>query len=114
MKLLNERNQVRDVAKRWRSHYGAGTYGADKRKRMVGDELAALNVETATAADVAEIVGNGSWVEKTACHECGGRTWDAVQVGEPPDYESSTATICGNCLRAALRLIDLQSTADGA
>jgi len=105
MKLLNERHQVRNVAEKWRAQYGAGTYGGDKRQRMVGQELAALNAETATAAEVAEIVGNGSWVCKNTCHECGAETWDAVEVGQPPDYESSTATICGNCLRAALRLL---------
>ncbi len=105
MELLNERNQVRTVARRWHSQYGAGTYGGDKRGRMVGDELAALDTESATAADVAEIVGNGSWVVKYTCHECGAETWDAVQVGQPPDCESSTATICSNCLSAALRLL---------
>lgn len=105
MDLLAERNQVRTVASRWRSQYGSGTYGNDKRRCMVGDELAALNTETATAADVAEIVGNGSWVKKNTCHECNAETWDAVQVGQPPDCESYTATICGGCLRAALRLL---------
>jgi hypothetical protein len=105
MELMNERNQVRTVAKRWRAQYGEGTYPGDKRKRMVGAELAALNAETAAAADVAEIVGNDSWVCINACHECGAKTWDAVEVGLPPDNESYTATICGDCLRAALRLL---------
>lgn len=108
MELLNERNQVRMVARRWHALYGAGTYGRDKRGRMVGDELSALDVETATAAEVAEIIGNGSWVRKNTCHECGAETWDAVQVGQPPDYESSTATICGYCLHAALRLLSAE------
>lgn len=104
MELLNERNQVRTVASKWRKQYGSGSYGDDKRGRMVGNELDALDVETATAADVAEIVGNRSWVCKSTCHECGVETWDAVEVGEPPDYESSTATICVDCLRKALTL----------
>jgi hypothetical protein len=76
---------------------------------MVGDELAALDVETATAADVAEIVGNGSWVGKNICNACKAETWDAVQLGEPPDCESSTVTICADCLRSALRLLVLRS-----
>ena len=105
MELLNERHQVRTVAKRWRAQYGEGTYVADKRGRMVGDELAALDPETATADDVAEIIGHRDWVCKNTCHECGAETWDAVEVGQPPDYESCTATICGDCLSAALRLL---------
>lgn len=105
MELLNERNQVRTVAKRWRAVYGNGTYGADKRGRSVGAELEALDAERATAADVAEIVGNKSWVSKNACDECGVETWDAVQVGEEPDYESSTAVLCRKCIKAALALL---------
>lgn len=106
MKLLNERNQVRSVAKRWRSQYGGGTYGADKRNRMVGDELLLLDKETATANDVSEITANNSWVSKNNCHECGNETWDIVQVGEEPDYESYTAGICRNCLVKAINMID--------
>lgn len=105
MELLNERNQVRTVAERWRAHYGEGTYGADKRGRAVGRELAALDPETATAEQVAEIIGNRSWVGQNTCHECGAQTWSAVQLGEPPGYESRTATICANCLLSALALL---------
>ena len=105
MELLNERTQVRTVAQRWRAQYGAGSYSSDTRMRMVGEELAALDTETAAASEVAEIVGSGSWVSKQTCDECGAETWAAVQVGQPPNYESNTATICGSCLRAALRLL---------
>ena len=105
MELLNERTQVRTVAQRWRAQYGAGTYGSDTRRRRMGEELAALNPETAAASEVAEIVGNGLWVSKQTCDECGAKTWAAVQVGQTPNYESNTATICGSCLRAALRLL---------
>ena len=113
MQLLNERHQVRTVAKKWQAQYGAGTYGFDKRGRMVGNELAALDPETATTDDVDEIIGHSGWVCKNTCHECGAETWDAVEVGQPPDYESSTATICGNCLRAALRLLDYAGNNNG-
>ncbi len=105
MELLNERNQVRTVARKWHAQYGAGTYSGDKRGRAVGAELAALDVEKASAAEVAEIIGNDSWVAKDSCDECGAETWDAVQLGETPDYGSSTAVICADCLKAALRLL---------
>ncbi len=32
MELLDERSQVRGVAKRWRAQYGEGTYGGDQRE----------------------------------------------------------------------------------
>jgi len=107
MKLLNERNQVREVAKEWKRQYSK--YSGDfhsKDKFEIGEKLSALNPETATAKQVAEIIGNTSWVRINTCHECQTETWDAVQIGEEPDCESRTATICGNCLRAALKLLD--------
>lgn len=105
MKLLNERNQVREVAAKWRSQYGSGSYGADKRVRAVGAELAALDVETASAAEVAEIVGNNVWVRMQTCGECSVETWNIVEIGEVPNYESATAYVCRDCLLAALKLI---------
>lgn len=101
MDLLNERQQIKAVARKWNRQYPTGVHGGVD----VGAKLVGLDVETATADDVARIIGNRSWVAKNACHECKTETWDAVQLGEEPDYESSTATICANCLRAALRLL---------
>lgn len=105
MKLLTEREQIKGLAQRWRRQYPTGTYDADKRGRNVQAELDALDEETATADQAADIIGNRSWVGPGACHECKTETWDLVQVGEEPDYESSTACLCANCLEAALRLV---------
>ena len=107
MHLLNERNQVRKVADRWLAQYGLyGSYGADNRRRSIGRKLLALDKETATAEDVAEIIGNTSWVCQQKCGECGTKSWNIVQVGEPLDYESATAYLCVNCLRAAVKLVE--------
>ena len=106
MELLNERNQVRSVARRWQAMYGAVISRGNERLSIVLNKLAALDVEIATAADVAGIVGNGSWVSKKICHECRAETWDSVEVGQGPGYSSEKATICGDCLRAAVRLLD--------
>lgn len=106
MIVLDERTQVKQAIQRWVAMYGLDrTYGADKRGRRVGAELMALDQDTATAADVAEIIGNSSWVRERACNECGKETWDVVEIGEPPCYESATACVCRDCLRAALRLL---------
>ena len=104
MKLLDERTQVRKVAERWFRQYGEGTYGADKRGRMVGRELKALDPETATADEVAEIVGHCGWVCPQQCNECKANSWQVVQLGDEPDYESRTANVCADCLRKALSL----------
>ena len=111
MQLLNERTQVRAVAQSWAAQYGRGTYGADTRGRLVGEELLALNTETATAEEVAEITANTSWVSAKACGECGAQLWDIVQIGETPiSVDSCTAYLCRKCLVDAIELIDAGDT----
>ena len=110
MKLETMRGQVRSVAQRWRAQYGdVSRHGADKQE--IHRRLDALDVETATAADVTAAIGNSSWVGPPECHECGVTTWDAVELGQPLDYESCTATICIDCLRKAVALVE-QSNAE--
>ena len=107
MKHETEREQLRGVASRWREAYPReGRIVGDKSTKRIQDQLDALDVETATAADVAAIIGNKLWVCAPTCNECGEDSWDAVELGEPPDYESATATICADCLRKALALIE--------
>lgn len=106
MKLITERTQVRDVAARWASSYPTnGPYGRDPDKQAITKALAALDAETATAADVAAIIGNDTWCGPSTCNECGAVVEVAVQVGEEPDYESSTATLCFACVDQALALM---------
>jgi len=95
MLVLRMRDQLRGVAKKWVSHYGYSKEG-------IAEKLNALDVETATPEDVSRIIGNSSWVCEKTCHECGSESWDVVQLGEEPDYESNTANICRSCLEKAL------------
>lgn len=105
MKLETMRGQVRSVAQRWRAQYGnASRHGADKQE--IQRKLDALDVETATDADVTAIIGNSSWTGPHECHECGVTTRAAVELGQPPDYESRTATICIDCLHKAVALVE--------
>lgn len=108
MKRYSERELVRTVAERWRKQYGrdpSGIFGG-RDKAVILRQLEALDVETATAGDVAAIIGNKSWVSPDACDECGTASWSNVQVGQEPDYESATATLCADCLRKALALAE--------
>lgn len=106
MQVLDERTQVKQAIRNWVAVYGLDrTCGADKRGRRVGAELMALDQETATAADVAEIIGTPLWAEMKSCGECRKKTWEIVEIGEKPDYESKTAYLCGDCLRDALRML---------
>lgn len=107
MKRHTEREQMRTVAERWRKAYPQDTCIVGRSStNAVYARLAALDAEQATADDVATIIGNHSWVRPPGCDECGEESWDAVQLGQEPDYESDTATICPSCLRKALALAE--------
>lgn len=102
MELMSERNQVRTVADRFQRAYRNpalvcwdNTTAGEKQA-----QLRALDPETATAADVVAIIGNGSWVEPKECGECGAIGWDAVELGNP---ERASVCVCAKCLKAASR-----------
>lgn len=103
--LLTIRSQIRIVAQRWRHQY-------PHEKLDIAAALEALDVETATPDDVAAIIGNRSWTD-LRCDECGQHERDAVvQLGETPDYESNTASVCAPCLLAALELLPDRASAE--
>jgi hypothetical protein len=102
MKLLNERVLVREVAQRWEEQYADYDLSNAEEMHAIGRKLAALDGETATAADVAAIIGNDSWTRIDHCDECG-ETNPPVAVRLAEDTESSV-DICLSCLRKALNL----------
>ena len=113
MILLTTRTKIRSVADRGKEQYCRGdrwceAWRGRKPADVIYKRLAALDVETATAADVEEIIGNDSWTV-IDCDECGERVPAVVRVGYDPDYESSmnsTALVCADCLRRALSMIE--------
>jgi hypothetical protein len=106
MRLMTEREQLRWVAASWARQYPRGGRSTAPDKAAIQKLLDALDVERATADDVASIIGNTSWVQPKECNECGVESWLTVELGEEPDYESRTAFVCVGCLRAALVLAE--------
>ena len=97
MEKVTQRDLIRAVAKRWCEQYG-------EREPAILTRLESLDLETATCADVAEIIGNEFWTI-VGCDECQ-RTCDAViRLGEAPGESSRTAFICGPCLAKATEMI---------
>lgn len=115
MKLITIRSQIRDVSERWDRRYKSGTYGADKVE--TGKRLAEIDPETATAEEVAAIIGNDSWACRQDCDECGEESTilvrvggepdyrGVVRVGEEPTYGSAPSEICQECLNTAVQLM---------
>lgn len=100
-RLITERELIRGVARRWAEQYGPRWDRHDAHKREIYDRLLKLDPETCSAADVAAIIGNSSWTH-IGCNGCGNDVTSAVEVGAPRDYDSSTATLCADCVREAL------------
>jgi hypothetical protein len=96
------RSLVEDVPRRWEKQYGVAP--ADPHKAEIGRKLAAIDTSIADAEDINRVIGNDTWT-KLPCHNCGKWSGDGVRVGEEPDYESSTANVCRDCLREAYRMV---------
>ncbi|WP_157900143.1 hypothetical protein [Rhodoferax koreensis] len=107
MKHLNEREQIRNAATKWRWQYAG--YPKNSEFSKISQKLEKLDVNSATAEDVKNIIGNDSWCSPMGCNECGKSSWECVELGEPADYESRTAHICRDCLVAALALIGVNT-----
>lgn len=101
--IVSEVGQAQAAPQRWADQYGR--WDRDSEHHRIGKKLAALPKAERTPARIAEIIGNDSWAV-VECDQCGKRVPVAVTVGQPPDYETSTATICEPCLRRALALLE--------
>lgn len=108
MNLTTKRELIRAVASRWRQQYEpfsddrpmfswrTGVTSPPLNKKQIAEKLDTLDGETATAEEVAAIIGNESWTRLT-CDECGLDVDSVLTVGQAPDYESRTASICQDC-----------------
>jgi len=102
IKIITTRDMIRGVAERWRDQY----WNTHNKKFIdIRAQLDALNDETATLADVVAIIGNDSWT-KVRCDECSQEVDWVVQVGEDPDYESHTVTVCRSCLNKIVAYVN--------
>ena len=102
MKLITLRSQVLGVVDRWKEQYPK----AKGDKLGILRKLEALDLKKAIPEDLEHIIGNSSWACPTKCRECNKYFDVAVEVGEPPDWESATTQLCHNCIKSALELFD--------
>lgn len=111
MKIITPFLLAQDVPNLWRQRYGTG-WETDSNKQEITRQLDALEklglpIQPET---VEAIIGNRSWTRIYKCDECGTEEPPlVVQLGEGPDYESSTANVCLRCLEVAVTLARSQS-----
>jgi len=109
MNVTTREDMARGAADRFFVQYGPkfGVYEfGDSRKAY--DALIALGDNPSVSA--VEEVCKG-WTMLT-CNECRRYVDAVVQVGEVPDYESDTASICQSCAHRARTLIDAVAASD--
>lgn len=110
MILLNERYQVKKFITEGLPNMVAtpgwgNAIWSQEQKQSLLTQIQNLDPSTATAEDIAKIMGTSYYVRPLECHECGETSWDCVLLGEEPNYDSSHARICFSCLQKAVNLI---------
>jgi len=116
MKLITEKDIIRDVAKVWHKQYSKYIDSGEdinvanfdmshqKPSKQIYEEL--LNLDpNAAAADIASIIGNDSWT-KIFCDVCGEISECKTAVQFHVNYED--VVMCRKCIIKALNII-LQS-----
>jgi hypothetical protein len=102
MEIIRRRDIIRSVRDRWTTQYGQND---EKRKA-----LAALDLETCSAADVVAVLGT-SWVENE-CDECQKDLPVLMRFGEEPEYDARWQDLCVDCLKKAVVEIELTQMSD--
>jgi hypothetical protein len=107
MRIIDPKALAATAAERWKYSY----WRPDGRGWIVDfasgvhAQLLALGANP-DPEDVNRIIGNKTWTQQW-CNEpqCGGVA--VVEVGQEPDYESSTANLCRDCLKKVAALVGL-------
>jgi hypothetical protein len=106
LQLITRQSRANGAANRWKNIYFDNEgwrhimHGSSEE---IYNKLAILS-EPVDPDKVDQIIGNGSWT-RVKCDNCG-KVASVVTVGQEPDYESSTANVCQDCLRNALAKFD--------
>lgn len=95
MRLRLSRELIANVSRRWAEQYPKGRDG-------INEKLDALDPATATADQVAAIIGNKSWSHFT-CRECSQYHERVVDLFGEYDGDRD-CFFCPSCLRAAAAL----------
>lgn len=90
---------IDSVPTRWKHQY-ARTGMTDK---LILTRLLEKLIPPLKAEDVNKIIGNSSWTT-LKCNECKKYVDTVIQLGDEPDYESSTAMVCIPCLKVAIKM----------
>lgn len=109
MKVITTRSKILIVAERWKAQYFT-RHGEEWGRMAAGhpeeiyNKLIKLDLEKCSSEEVEAIIGNFSWT-RIFCDDCKEYVHKVVQLGEEPDYDSSTVNACVDCLKKALKAV---------
>lgn len=109
MRVVSRKGLAEIAAKRWKNqYYSRGAWGRGRimslgEPEAIYEGLVALG-DNPDPDDVDRIIGNKSWTY-VCCNECNKSCESVIELGQEPDYESSTAHVCKACLKAAVKLL---------
>jgi len=106
MKLITARSQILksaiDFEIAMKNENWACAIWTMEQKQEILRKLKAIDLTTATVEEV-NFITEIPYVKQCHCNECGEPSWEVIQLGEEPDYESNTASICHSCIKKALK-----------
>lgn len=107
MKLITQRNLIKNIAKMWKQAYcnkknGWQTLLIRDNTKDIYDSLLKLDLNTCSNEDVSNIIGNCSFT-LIVCDECRRGVKEVVQIGEKEDFGSRTCDLCLSCLHKAMK-----------
>lgn len=102
MYKITKKAILNSVAERFKRQYPNNTNFTNGRS---SDEIIKKLESTTNLTEklATDIIGNSSWTRNT-CDECKIDVKTLIKLGEDPDCESRTASICKDCLNKALSL----------
>jgi hypothetical protein len=108
IKWMTAESLAADAANRWRKQYRRYMSDQNYRLRSGQHPMEILNAlealgDAPTPEAVSNIIGGPHWTTPCACNVCGENPDAVCEIGETPDYESSTAYVCLPCLQKAVR-----------
>jgi len=101
MKLITQRQLIRDLPKRWQRQYAGEKLGG-RDKNEILERLKELDPETATKHDVAKIIENYSWT-RLICEQCAEDSVCVIVIGGKTPG-SKTSSLCLPCIQRAAEL----------
>ncbi|MEW6006133.1 MAG: hypothetical protein AB1695_12545 [Stygiobacter sp.] len=101
MKVITERDIIKNIRKMWRKQYSANDISLTPQLKKIYEKLKKLDLNKATAKEINKIIGNESWTN-VVCNECYNYVNLAVEFGD----DSESFIVCTDCLAEVWKEIE--------